>query len=268
MPIQGEITDDLAEALSQEVLREIHRAARTAWCSTSRACGSWTATSAPCSRTSPRPRGSWARPPSSSGLSPEIAPTLQTMGVELEAVRTALSLEQALTMLGLEVNEAGEERAEDEDDSGTVGHRPRPASATNLASGGTDPREHGPKRTTHMDSTDNEDKVAEVYDKIADVLMLAPTSPPETSPAASTSTCPRRTRSAPLSAGVNEMIDSLAAEQQKSADFHRRDLEDKLGHHRAQRPLSASYPPRSWRCGTASSASPSSASWTRAAAPT
>jgi rsbT antagonist protein RsbS len=41
-----------------------------------------------------------------SGLSPEIAMTLQTMGVELEAVQTALSLEQALAMLGLDVRRA------------------------------------------------------------------------------------------------------------------------------------------------------------------
>ena len=35
--------------------------------------------------------------------------TLQTMGVELEAVQTALSLEQALAMLGLDVRRAVEE---------------------------------------------------------------------------------------------------------------------------------------------------------------
>jgi rsbT antagonist protein RsbS len=52
-----------------------------------------------------------------SGLSPEIAMTLQTMGVELVAVRTALSLEQALTMLGLEVREASE--GEDEEEGGS-----------------------------------------------------------------------------------------------------------------------------------------------------
>src|SRR5262249_43380500 len=54
-----------------------------------------------------------------SGLSPEIAMTLQAMGVELEAVKTALTLEQALTMLGLEVRRAearDEEDDEDDDD--------------------------------------------------------------------------------------------------------------------------------------------------------
>jgi rsbT antagonist protein RsbS len=44
-----------------------------------------------------------------SGLSPEIAMTLQTMGVELESVQTALSLEQALAMLGLDVRRAEED---------------------------------------------------------------------------------------------------------------------------------------------------------------
>ena len=82
-----------------------------------------------------------------------------------------------------------------------------------------------------MDSKDvvepNEDKVAEVYDKIADVLMLLADvatgdfssrldfNLPETHPLGA------------LSRGVNEMIDSLASEQQKSAEY-RRDLEDKL----------------------------------------
>jgi len=40
--------------------------------------------------------------------------TLQTMGVELQSVRTALSLEQALGMLGLEVRRAEEDEETDD----------------------------------------------------------------------------------------------------------------------------------------------------------
>ena len=46
VPIQGEITDELAELLCNEVLKVIHESGARAWSSTSRACGSWTATSA------------------------------------------------------------------------------------------------------------------------------------------------------------------------------------------------------------------------------
>ncbi|APR80983.1 RsbS, negative regulator of sigma-B [Minicystis rosea] len=119
VPIQGEITDDLAEALSQEVLREIHESGAHGLVLD--LTGVWIMDSHLCSVLSNLASAArlMGTPTIISGLSPEIAMTLQTMGVELEAVRTALSLEQALTMLGLEVNEAGEERAEDEDDNST-----------------------------------------------------------------------------------------------------------------------------------------------------
>ncbi|MFT3768490.1 MAG: STAS domain-containing protein [Minicystis sp.] len=118
VPIQGEITDDLAEALSQEVLREIHESGAHGLVLD--LTGVWIMDSHLCSVLSNLASAArlMGTPTIISGLSPEIAMTLQTMGVELEAVRTALSLEQALTMLGLEVNEAGEERPEDEDDGG------------------------------------------------------------------------------------------------------------------------------------------------------
>jgi rsbT co-antagonist protein RsbR len=73
----------------------------------------------------------------------------------------------------------------------------------------------------------NEEKVSEVYDKIADILMLLADVAsgefssrlhfelPETHPLGA------------LSKGINEMIDSLAAEQQRSAEY-RTELEDKL----------------------------------------
>ncbi|WP_437291563.1 STAS domain-containing protein [Sorangium sp. So ce406] len=115
VPIQGDVTDDLAEQLNTEVLRAIHESGAkglvidltAVWIMDSHLCAvlSNLASAA-------RLMGT---PTILSGLSPEIAMTLQAMGVELEAVRTALTLEQALTMLGLEVRRA-EARDEDDDE--------------------------------------------------------------------------------------------------------------------------------------------------------
>jgi rsbT antagonist protein RsbS len=118
VPIQGEITDDLAEQLSQEVLREIHESGAHGLVLD--LTGVWIMDSHLCSVLSNLASAArlMGTPTIISGLSPEIAMTLQTMGVELEAVRTALSLEQALTMLGLSVREDGDESGDDDDDRG------------------------------------------------------------------------------------------------------------------------------------------------------
>jgi len=115
VPIQGEITDDLAEQLSQEVLREIHESGAHGLVLD--LTGVWIMDSHLCSVLSNLASAArlMGTPTIISGLSPEIAMTLQTMGVELEAVRTALSLEQALTMLGLEVRESDEDDDDDDD---------------------------------------------------------------------------------------------------------------------------------------------------------
>lgn len=111
VPIQGDVTDDLAEQLNTEVLRAIHESGAkglvidltAVWIMDSHLCAVLSNLAAAAAL--------MGTPTILSGLSPEIAMTLQTMGVQLEAVRTALTLEQALTMLGLEVR-----RAEDEDE--------------------------------------------------------------------------------------------------------------------------------------------------------
>lgn len=117
VPIQGEITDDLAEMLSQEVLREIHESGAHGLVLD--LTGVWIMDSHLCSVLSNLASAArlMGTPTIISGLSPEIAMTLQTMGVELEAVRTALSLEQALTMLGLVVRES-ESNGGDDDELG------------------------------------------------------------------------------------------------------------------------------------------------------
>lgn len=117
VPIQGELTDELADQLSHDVLSAIHR---------SRAkglvidlTGVWLVDSHLCAMLSHIAAAArlMGAPTVLSGLSPEIAMTLQTMGVEFTNVRTALSLEAALTMLGLEVHdhERDDEEADEED---------------------------------------------------------------------------------------------------------------------------------------------------------
>ena len=130
VPIQGEITDELAGHLSQEILREIHVSGAHGLVLD--LTGVWIMDSHLCSVLSNLASAArlMGTPTIISGLSPEIAMTLQTMGVELESVQTALSLEQALAMLGLDVHrvEEEEERSRDRDlwDDDDADERPRP----------------------------------------------------------------------------------------------------------------------------------------------
>jgi rsbT antagonist protein RsbS len=120
VPIQGEITDDLAEQISHEVLKAIHESGPRGlvldltgvWIMDSHLCSVLSNLAA-----SARLMGT---PTIISGLSPEIAMTLQMMGVELEGVATALSLEQALTMVGLDVREVDEDHLADGEDDDEI----------------------------------------------------------------------------------------------------------------------------------------------------
>jgi rsbT co-antagonist protein RsbR len=73
----------------------------------------------------------------------------------------------------------------------------------------------------------NEEKVSEVYDKIADVLMLLADVATGDFSSRLSFDLPEAHPLGALSKGVNEMIDSLANEQRQSAEY-RRELEDKL----------------------------------------
>jgi rsbT antagonist protein RsbS len=116
VPIQGDVNDDLAEQLNTEVLRAIHESGAkglvidltAVWIMDSHLCAVLSNLAAAAAL--------MGTPTILSGLSPEIAMTLQAMGVEFEDVRTALTLEQALTMLGLEVRRAEDDDEEDEDE--------------------------------------------------------------------------------------------------------------------------------------------------------
>ena len=147
VPIQGEITDELAGQLSQEILREIHQSGAHGLVLD--LTGVWIMDSHLCSVLSNLASAArlMGTPTIISGLSPEIAMTLQTMGVELVSVQTALTLEQALAMLGLDV-----QRAEDADDldadreDGNEIDRFRPRDDGRSASTDGRPSPDGPRR--------------------------------------------------------------------------------------------------------------------------
>lgn len=100
--LQGELTDGLAERLSEEVLQSIHDEGAAGLVLD--VTGVWTMDSHLCAVLSRLAQSArlMGTPTIISGLSSEIAQTLQAMGIELE-VRTALSVEQAMEALGVEV---------------------------------------------------------------------------------------------------------------------------------------------------------------------
>ena len=101
VPVQGEISDQQAAELSSDVLEAVHRTGATnllidvsgVAVMDSHLCATFARLAA-----SARMMGVNSV---ISGLTPEIVMTLQTMGVELEEIRTTLSLEEALMMLGI-----------------------------------------------------------------------------------------------------------------------------------------------------------------------
>jgi rsbT antagonist protein RsbS len=113
VPLQGNVTDGLAERLQIEVLESI---------ATSKVpglvidlTGMWLIDSHLCAilsniAASARLMGTHTV---LSGMSPEIAVTLETMGIELDAVETALSVEEAFELLGLSMRKS---RVRDDDD--------------------------------------------------------------------------------------------------------------------------------------------------------
>jgi rsbT antagonist protein RsbS len=130
VPIQGDLTDDVAEQLNTEVLRAIHESGARGLVID--LTGVWIVDSHLCAVLSNMAMAArlMGTPTILSGLSPEIAMTLQAMGVELAAIRTALTLEQALTLLGLEVRRAEDLDADEvvkQEEQETEGSQPSAA---------------------------------------------------------------------------------------------------------------------------------------------
>jgi rsbT antagonist protein RsbS len=101
VPLQGEVNDELAEQLTSEVLDRIHQLG----------CGGlviditglWLVDSHLCSVLSQLSSAAALMGARTfiSGMKPEIALTLETMGVQLKGVSTTLDLENALELLGV-----------------------------------------------------------------------------------------------------------------------------------------------------------------------
>jgi len=101
VPLQGEVTDRVAERMSDEVLSTIHRMGARGlvidltgvWMLDSHLCAALSRLAGAASLIGARTV--------ISGMTAEIAITLQSMGAELRGATTALTLEEALNLLGV-----------------------------------------------------------------------------------------------------------------------------------------------------------------------
>jgi rsbT antagonist protein RsbS len=101
IPLQGEMTDELANQLMNEVLDRIHQLGCSGlviditglWMVDSHLCAVLSQLSSAASLMGARTF--------ISGMKPDIALTLETMGVQLQGVSTTLDLEDALELLGV-----------------------------------------------------------------------------------------------------------------------------------------------------------------------
>jgi rsbT antagonist protein RsbS len=141
VPLQGELTDDLADQLTSEVLERIYREGSSGmviditglWMVDSHLCSVLTQLSASAQLLGAKTI--------ISGLKPEIALTLETMGVQLGSIETALDLEAALASLGLRNPEEDED--EDGDEAPVVGPQGATVNPARDAAGALRPRDDG-----------------------------------------------------------------------------------------------------------------------------
>jgi len=109
VPLQGELTDELANQLTGEVLARIHEEGCSGlviditglWLVDSHLCAVLSELSSAASLMGAKTL--------LSGMKPDIALTLETMGVELKGVRTTLNLEDALSALSVRAPEEDHE---------------------------------------------------------------------------------------------------------------------------------------------------------------
>jgi rsbT antagonist protein RsbS len=113
VPVQGHVTDQQLDQLSEGLLGRIHETGATGIIID--VTGMWLIDSHTCallSRIATAARLMGARTVMC-GMAPEIALTLQSMGLDLPDVKTELTLEEALKNLGIESTIAAEEDDED-----------------------------------------------------------------------------------------------------------------------------------------------------------
>ncbi len=143
VPLQGELTDELASQLTTEVLNRIHQLGCSGlviditglWLVDSHLCAVLSQLSGSASLMGARTF--------ISGMKPEIALTLETMGVELKGVRTTLDLESALQLLGVRSPDLEDDSADDE----YAGIDASPDDAGDSFSGAADAMHAPPRRS-------------------------------------------------------------------------------------------------------------------------
>ena len=101
VPLQGEMTDDLANHLVTEVLERVHRDGSSGLII--EITGLWLVDSHLCSVLSQLAAAASLMGAKTiiSGIKPEIALALETMGIRLENVKTTLDLDSALDAFGV-----------------------------------------------------------------------------------------------------------------------------------------------------------------------
>jgi rsbT antagonist protein RsbS len=117
IPLQGEMTDDLANELTNEVLDRIHQLGCLGLVID--ITGLWIVDSHLCAVLSQLSSAAALMGAKTfiSGMKPDIALALETMGVQLKGVSTTLDLEDALELLGIRgPTSDGENDAENNDD--------------------------------------------------------------------------------------------------------------------------------------------------------
>jgi rsbT antagonist protein RsbS len=139
IPLQGEMTDELANELTNEVLDRIHQLGCLGlviditglWIVDSHLCAVLSQLSAAAALMGARTL--------ISGMKPDIALALETMGVQLKGVSTTLDLEDALELLGIQ-GPSRDDSADDEiDDRAPVSHVPE--LSTEAGSAAMNPRQ-------------------------------------------------------------------------------------------------------------------------------
>jgi rsbT antagonist protein RsbS len=103
VPLQGEVSDTLAEQLTEEVLRQVH--AEEVSGLVIDITGLWLVDSHLCAVLSQIAQAAALMGAKTflSGMKPEVALTLETMGVELRGVGSTQSLNEALEALGIQL---------------------------------------------------------------------------------------------------------------------------------------------------------------------
>ena len=132
VPLQGELTDELAGQLTNEVLEQIHKFGSSGLVID--ITGLWLVDSHLCAVLSQLSSAASLMGASTfiSGMKPDIALTLETMGVQLKGVSTTLDLEGALERLGVKSPEDEDEDEHEHEGPSAIGE---PSSSDFLGNG-------------------------------------------------------------------------------------------------------------------------------------